>query len=380
MRPHAGGPTRARRSRLGGRPGSHGGGDGAAPGDLGFGEGQVERPAGHEALAPGLADLGRGQPGGARPGRGPRPPSREPPRAPPATPTRRSTGAGRRRRDVEARRPATAISASATAIPPCEQSCTPATTRSPTSPAVTACRAAAVARSAAADVPRAVRGGRPTPSAELGARRAQEHDAVAARAARAAGAGPGAWGTGPAPRPRASGRCRRPPTRCRGSRSAHHGMPSASQASAMPSNHLAELPHHLGVLGVAEVEAVDQGPRLGTRAGDVACRFHHGQAPAGPGIEGAVAAGAVGARAIARSGVPGTRRTVASAPGDHGVEEELVVVLAPDPLLLGDVRGRQERQELPRRVRAVGEPLAERDGGVVALRASRSAGRSIGRL
>ena len=57
---------------------------------------------------------------------------------------------------------------------------------------------------------------------------------------------------------------------------------------------LGELPHHLGMLGVAEVQAVDEGERPGTGAGDVAGGLEHREARAGAGVEPAEPTLAVG--------------------------------------------------------------------------------------
>ena len=65
------------------------------------------------------------------------------------------------------------------------------------------------------------------------------------------------------------------------------GQPPAGFAH--PVDRLRKLPHDLGVLGVAEVEAVDEGHRPGPHAGHVEGRLRHDQGGAGPGVEGAPA-------------------------------------------------------------------------------------------
>src|SRR5207244_4064962 len=71
-----------------------------------------------------------------------------------------------------------------------------------------------------------------------------------------------------------------------------HGEGGAGLAHALDD--LGELPHHLGVLGVAEVQAVDQGDGPGADARDVARRLEHGEPPAGAGGESAPAGRARG--------------------------------------------------------------------------------------
>ena len=99
---------------------------------------------------------------------------------------------------------------------------------------------------------------------------------------------------------------------------------------------LRELPHHLGVLRVAEVEAVDQGDRPGPGARHIEGRLGHDESRAPSRVEGAppgIAVGAQGDGACAR------RQARRLEPEDggiaarllDGVEEQLMVVLTPDP-------------------------------------------------
>ena len=66
---------------------------------------------------------------------------------------------------------------------------------------------------------------------------------------------------------------------------------------------LGQLPHHLGVLGVAEVQAVDDGERPGADAGEVQHRLGHDQRGAEPRVDGAPAVVAVGGEGQRPAGV-----------------------------------------------------------------------------
>ena len=72
------------------------------------------------------------------------------------------------------------------------------------------------------------------------------------------------------------------------------GMPSAAARLGHAVDDLGELPHHLGVLGVAEVEAVDERARSAPAHDDVARGFEHREPAAGARVEPAEAAVAVG--------------------------------------------------------------------------------------
>ena len=91
-----------------------------------------------------------------------------------------------------------------------------------------------------------------------------------------------------------------------------------------PVDRLRELPHHLGVLGVAEVQAVHERERPGPDAGQVEHRLGHHRGRAGPRVDRAPAVVAVGGERQARPvSTPVTgclrRRTVASPPGPSTV-------------------------------------------------------------
>ena len=71
------------------------------------------------------------------------------------------------------------------------------------------------------------------------------------------------------------------------------GTPSASSASVMPGHRALELPRHVRLLGVAEVQAVGEAERLGADAGEVGRALEHGLDGAPVGIAGHAAAVAV---------------------------------------------------------------------------------------
>ena len=73
-----------------------------------------------------------------------------------------------------------------------------------------------------------------------------------------------------------------------------------------------------------------------------------------------------GERERARRALQPQHRGVA-ARADHGVEEQLVVVLAAHPRLVGDGGRREQREQLAREVGAVGEARRERRRGIVGV-------------
>ena len=131
-----------------------------------------------------------------------------------------------------------------------------------------------------------------------------------------------------------------------------------------PVHDLGELPHHLGVLGVAEVEAVHQRQVTGPGAGDVADGLEHGERPAGPGVEEAEPGLPVGGQRQGLAGLPQPQDGGVATRAVDGVEEQLVVVLAPDPRRVGDVGQRQHPEQLGTEVGAGREPLLQGRTGV----------------
>ena len=130
---------------------------------------------------------------------------------------------------------------------------------------------------------------------------------------------------------------------------ADHGDPEGRTGLAHAVDRIGQLAHDHGVLGVTEVQAVDQRQGPGADAGQVEDGLGHDQGRALSGVDGAPPVVAVGgegqapAGVLARGGVlqPQHRGVVARA--DHRVQEELVVVLPVDP---GGV-GQQAEQVRP---------------------------------
>ncbi len=114
------------------------------------------------------------------------------------------------------------------------------------------------------------------------------------------------------------------------------GSPSPQAGLGHPVDRLGELPHHLGVFGVAEVQTVHDGLGGRSDAGQVGHALGHRQGGAGARIERAPARVGVGRQRDAALGHRQTRsgeaqqRGVAARP-DDGIQEELRVVLAIDP-------------------------------------------------
>ena len=105
-----------------------------------------------------------------------------------------------------------------------------------------------------------------------------------------------------------------------------------------------QLPHHLRVLGVAEVEAVDDRQRAGADAGDVHHRLGHDHRCALSGIDVTPPMVAIGGQPEAPAGLVSAERVAKPEEGpitagtDDGVEEQLVVVLAVHPARVADER------------------------------------------
>ena len=113
---------------------------------------------------------------------------------------------------------------------------------------------------------------------------------------------------------------------------------------AHPVDRLRQLPHHLGVLGVAEVEAVDEGEGAGADRRQVHDRLDNGGSGTHTRIDRAPTVVAVGRERQAPAGVePGegvlqTKHCGVAAGCLHGVEEQLVVVLRRDPRRVAEHR------------------------------------------
>ena len=172
-------------------------------------------------------------------------------------------------------------------------------------------------------------------------------------------------------------------------------MPSAAAGFGHAADRLLELVVDVEALRVAEVQAVRDGDRRRAGADDVARRLGDGDGAAGVGVEVDRAAVAVRRDRDGARAVPLMRRTAASEPGvDDRVGQDLVVVLAVDPALAGDVRARRAASAAPRsqrpgpgqstmsgsEVEVVGLQLVEaggldaRRGGTAAVRSRSSDG------
>ncbi len=118
---------------------------------------------------------------------------------------------------------------------------------------------------------------------------------------------------------------------------AHHRQVEGAARVGDAVDRLRELPHHLGVLRVAEVEAVDEGDGAGADGGQVQHGLHDGRRSSAPGIDRAPAVVAVraereaAARVLARLRVLQPEHRGVGARSDDGVEVQLVVVLRPHP-------------------------------------------------
>jgi len=150
---------------------------------------------------------------------------------------------------------------------------------------------------------------------------------------------------------------------------ADHGQVEGAAGLGHPVDGLRELPHHLGVLRVAEVQAVDERERPRPDAGQVEDRLGYDARRTGPRADRAPPVVAVGGQGQRPPGVgagdgvlQAQHGRIAAWSGD-GVEEELVVVLPPHPGRVREhpeqvrsaVGGRVERRRIPL-ARPVAEP------------------------
>ena len=110
-----------------------------------------------------------------------------------------------------------------------------------------------------------------------------------------------------------------------------------------PVNGLDELPHHLRLLRVAEIEAVGQGHRPGSADGQVARALGNRNRRAAIGVERAVAAIAIDADAqpLVRLLQPDDGRIRAGP--DHRISANQKIVLPVDPFLTGKIRRGEQR-------------------------------------
>ena len=151
------------------------------------------------------------------------------------------------------------------------------------------------------------------------------------------------------------------------------GIPSARHAVAMPVDRSRELPHHLGMFGIAEVEAVHERARRGAHARKVARRLDHGELGSPVGIERAEARLAVGGRARARAWCRGGAARWRRRPGRPPCSGRAGGRTGGTPTTCrrSSATGEQ-RQQLLREVAAGREALAELVGGILRARRRRA--------
>ena len=128
-----------------------------------------------------------------------------------------------------------------------------------------------------------------------------------------------------------------------------------------PLDGLAELPHDLGVLGRAEVQAVAHRNRCGTRGRNVAERLGEGELRAAVRVEVAVAAVGVGRDREAEAALlVDAHHAAVVGEAQRRVAEHVLVVLVGDPGLVCEVRRAEQGEQVGAQVGAAGETV----GGV----------------
>src|SRR5204863_106783 len=126
---------------------------------------------------------------------------------------------------------------------------------------------------------------------------------------------------------------------------AHHRRLERDAGVADALHALLELPHDVGLLGVAVVEAVAHRERPRADRDQVARRLHHGEHGAQVGVEAAVAAVAVdGEREPAAGPRDAQERRVAPGTDDRVAADQLVV-LAVHPLARAQVRALEQPRQ-----------------------------------
>ena len=214
--------------------------------------------------------------------------------------------------------PAIAISASATASPPSEQSCTPSTTRS-TDQSHGPDRAARPRRRdrPRAGCPRAGRGAWPTRSRRAPPR-CEPSRMMREPSCRAGGRRHRVELVDHADddRPRAWGRCRGRATRCRSSRFRRRrgcqrlGRPRSCRRSTSENCHITS-----GCSGLPKFRQFTSARGIAAHAGQVARRLHHREAGAHPRVERAEPGLAVGGEREGTAACPSAGAPTASPPG-----------------------------------------------------------------
>ena len=126
---------------------------------------------------------------------------------------------------------------------------------------------------------------------------------------------------------------------------AHHRDTEGQTGLAHPLHGLGELPEDLGLLGIAEVEAVGHRDRRGSDGDHVAGGFADGDGGAPPRVEGRVASVAVGGESDRPGGASHAQQGGVAAGEDHGVVADLVVVAPEDGPAAADVRTADEAEQ-----------------------------------
>ena len=140
------------------------------------------------------------------------------------------------------------------------------------------------------------------------------------------------------------------------------GDPEGDQGLRQAVDRLRQLPHDLGVLGVAEVHAVDHGHRARPDHRQVHHRLADRHRRSEPGVHRTPQVVAVGGHRHPATGVDAGRRVLEAKDGgvaarcDHGVEEQHVVVLGPHPRRVAE-HVEQVGSRVRRRGQAVGRVL-----------------------
>ena len=120
---------------------------------------------------------------------------------------------------------------------------------------------------------------------------------------------------------------------------AGHRDPELEAAVGQPLDRLRELPHDLGVLGAAEVQAVAHRDRGRARDGDVAVRLGEGELRSAVRVEVAVPAVRVGRhRETEPALLIDAHHPAVVRVAQRRVAEHVPVVLVGDPALVGQVR------------------------------------------
>ncbi len=112
-----------------------------------------------------------------------------------------------------------------------------------------------------------------------------------------------------------------------------------------PPDALFQLPVDLKLFRIAEVEAVGDGQGPGAGTGEIPRRFRNRYRPAGIGIEIAIATVAIGGQGNTFAGPLYAQHRGIAPRSHHGVNLDVMVVLAIDQLLASDIRRGKQLQQ-----------------------------------